>query len=438
MRIAVATVAAVGHLNAMTALARRLESRGHEVDFLCPPDGEQAVRIAGLRYEPLCEREFPLGFHDANLSRLSALSGQEALQFTLELLGSASQALLERLPHLLRRLAARGVVVDNALLGAGAAAMLARVPFGTAFCTPFLDFSGGMPPWNVTWPYADSETARRRNQEEIARVVTLLQPSYRLQLAYLRRAGISVDESNFEWVRSSLACITQVPAVFDFPGGHLPPHYHRTGPFHDGLGRGPVAFPWHRLTGEPLIYASMGTVQNGLLEAFRVILRAVERPGYQVVLSVGPNVAVEMLQPGSASTILVSQAPQLELLRQASLCITHGGLNTALEALAQGVPLVAIPVTNDQPGVAARILRSGTGLFVPLSELTVASLRQLVDAVLGAPTYRQRAREMKSGIENLDGLTMAAELIEAAFASGDSAQATESMNPSSNPRLPSA
>ena len=72
-----------------------------------------------------------------------------------------------------------------------------------------------------------------------------------------------------------------------------------------------MPFPWQRLTGEPLIYAFMGTVQNGLLDVFRMILKATERPGYQVVLSVGPNIAAESLQAAAASTIVVSQAPQL-------------------------------------------------------------------------------------------------------------------------------
>lgn len=39
----------------------------------------------------------------------------------------------------------------------------------------------------------------------------------------------------------------------------------------------------------------------------------------------------------------VRTAPQIELLKRASLCITHAGLNTALQALAQGVPMVANP-----------------------------------------------------------------------------------------------
>jgi zeaxanthin glucosyltransferase len=61
------------------------------------------------------------------------------------------------------------------------------------------------------------------------------------------------------WVFSELAYITQVPKEFDFENPLLPPQFHHTGPFHDGKGRPKVDFPWDRLTGEPLIYASMGT-----------------------------------------------------------------------------------------------------------------------------------------------------------------------------------
>ena len=108
------------------------------------------------------------------------------------------------------------------------------------------------------------------------------------------------------------------------------------------------------------------------------------------MLSAGVNIAPESLALGQRDTIVVQRAPQLELLKRATLCVTHAGLNTTLEALAQGVRLVAIPITNDQPGVAARILASGTGLF-PLAQLNAEALRRLVDEVLGTPSYRERA-----------------------------------------------
>jgi zeaxanthin glucosyltransferase len=82
------------------------------------------------------------------------------------------------------------------------------------------------------------------------------------------------------------------------------------------------------------------------------------------------------------------------LLKHASVCITHAGLNTVLESLAQGVPQVAIPVTVDQPGVAAK----KTGLFVPLKELTVPRLTLLIDEVLRNSEHRENANRLRQAI----------------------------------------
>jgi UDP:flavonoid glycosyltransferase YjiC (YdhE family) len=105
----------------------------------------------------------------------------------------------------------------------------------------------------------------------------------------------------------------------------------------------------------------------------------------------------------------------LELLKHASVCITHAGLNTVLESLAQGVPQVAIPVTVDQPGVGARIAEKKTGRYVPLKELSESRLSLLLDQVLNDFTYRHRARYFQKVIAETDGLSKAADLLEGAF-----------------------
>jgi zeaxanthin glucosyltransferase len=109
----------------------------------------------------------------------------------------------------------------------------------------------------------------------------------------------------------------------------------------------------------------LGTLVNGIEHDHRAILEAVGRfPETQVVLSVGTNIDPDDLRPIPSNAIIVSTAPQIELLKRASLCITHAGLNTVLEALAQWVPIVAIQIGFDQPGVAARIAYHGVGEFV--------------------------------------------------------------------------
>jgi zeaxanthin glucosyltransferase len=108
----------------------------------------------------------------------------------------------------------------------------------------------------------------------------------------------------------------------------------------------------------------------------------------QLVFSVGDQVDPEQIGPAPTNAIIVKQAPQLELLKQASVCITHAGLNTVLESLAQGVPQVAIPVAFDQPGVGARIAAKQTGVVTSLDKLTAGHLSTLLDDVLNDPIYR--------------------------------------------------
>jgi MGT family glycosyltransferase len=149
---------------------------------------------------------------------------------------------------------------------------------------------------------------------------------------------------------------------------------------------------------------------------YKHILEAVEPlEEVQVVLSVGKNVNPENLGPVPGNTIVVRSAPQIELLKRAALCITHAGLNTTLESLAHGVPMVAIPIGYDQPGVAARIAHHGTGEFIELDELTTDRLRGLIEKVLQDPSYRERAEYFQKVISKTRGLDVAANIIEQAF-----------------------
>jgi zeaxanthin glucosyltransferase len=171
----------------------------------------------------------------------------------------------------------------------------------------------------------------------------------------------------------------------------------------------------------------MGTLVNGVADVFRTITEATaQRKAVQLVLSVGDQLDPEQIGPLPRNAILAKRAPQLELLKRAAVCITHAGLNTVLESLAQGVPQVAIPVTVDQPGVAARIDAKKTGLFVPLKDLTVSRLSLLLDQVLNDSTYRDNARHLQEVIAKTNGLSKAADLLERAF--GRAIEADRSSN----------
>jgi MGT family glycosyltransferase len=210
--------------------------------------------------------------------------------------------------------------------------------------------------------------------------------------------------------------ISQTPKEFDFQGIPWPPEFHYAGPFHESEGRAPIPFPWEKLNGKPLIYASLGSLVNGLDHVYKIILETVEKvPEAQVVLSIGTNIDLDRLEPIPLGTIVVRRAPQIELLKRAALCITHAGLNTTLESLAQGVPMVAIPIAFDQPGISARIAHHGVGEFVDLDNLSVDNLLELIRKVLTNRSYVERVHYFKEVIAKTRGLDVAADVIEQAF-----------------------
>ena len=401
----------------MTTLARKLQSRNHDVVFISWPDGEPSVRAADLTFLSCAVKEIaaaPL----KERPRWLELEGEEALRAALQNTAARTEAMLNALPATLTAAGVDAVVLDSALVYAELAPMSLGMPYIHVSVALHRDYSGCTPPYFYDWSHETTPAALARNRKGVESFLEMLAPTITVARASAKRAGLDVDWDNPSATISNLAWITQTPREFDFESSHWPKEFHYTGPFHDGAGRMDVDFPWERLTGGPLIYASMGTMLNDLADVFRTITAATARhKGVQLVLSVGDQLDPEQIGSLRSNTILVEHAPQLELLKRASVCITHAGLNSVLESLAQGVPQVAIPVTVDQPGVAARIAQKKTGLFVPLKKLTVSHLSRLLDQVLNEPTYRDNARYFQKVIAETNGLSVAADLIEKSLTS---------------------
>jgi zeaxanthin glucosyltransferase len=290
------------------------------------------------------------------------------------------------------------------------------IPYVHIWNVLHIDLSGATPACLFSWPHETTPEALARNVEGSMTVGGLFAPIVAVAKPYAEKMGLQIDWNDPAATTSKLAVITQTPKEFDFPGSPWPSHFHYAGPFHDNNGREPVPFPWEKLTDKPLVYASLGTLVNGLDHLYKTILGAVERlPWIQVVLSIGKNVNPDDLGPIPSNAIVVRAAPQIELLKGAALCITHAGLNTALEALGEGVPMVAIPIGYDQPGVAARIAYHGVGEFMEVQDLTVERLSRLMQSVLENLDYRRRALYFKEVIAQTRGLDVAADVIERVF-----------------------
>ena len=416
MRVAFLSLPVPGHLNPMTGLARTYQARGHEVVFLSLPDVAPFVQAAQLPFVPCAEDAYPQGSLGKYLPQLSRLSGTEALSYTVnEMMKGYTESLFRSLQETLRKAGADAIVLDQYQPYVELIPQSLGMPYVHVSNALHVDYSGRSPLcFYGRRPTGADETAR--NREDVERFRFLLEPTTAMARRYALKAGLSVDWNNLNSTVSPLLWVTQAPRDFDFDCAPDLPQFRYSGPWHDGHGRIPVEFPWERLTGEPIVYVSMGTLQNGVTETFRAIAASARKlKNLQFVLAIGNQITPEQIGETASNVLVVSYAPQIELLKRSSLCITHAGLNTVLEALASGVPLLAIPITNDQPGVAARIAHKKVGLVISQEEISSSDLPALITQAGEDHTLRANAGHLSESISKSDGLAMAAGLIEKAL-----------------------
>jgi zeaxanthin glucosyltransferase len=404
-----------GHMYPATSLALHLQQRGHRITFFCMADSAPFFQEYGFPCVIVGSESFPMGYVDRVFGKLAKLKGQAGVLYTMKQFEQLIDMHFAELPPAIEASQVDALVIDQFHMGGGAVADHLQLPYVHAAMALIFIAENGVPPINMDWGPETHRWARLRNAMVYALVRKMLKPLHGKINAQRVAWGLAPHARFPNDVFAGHPQISQQPPSFEFPRRALPPGFHFVGPLHSGKTRPKTEFPWERLDGRPIFYASLGTLQNGLDWIFRVILTACAGLEAQLVLSLGGNMDPAEFSGTAGNPIVVKFAPQLELLERAALCITHAGLNTALESLACGVPMVAIPITNDQPGVAARIAWCGVGEFMTPRRLTVPRLRAAIQKVWSTPAYRGNAQRLQGEIAGLHSLDYASDVIEASI-----------------------
>ena len=403
-RIGFFTLPHTGHMYPATALGRSLVKRGHEVIFFNYITTKAIVRAAGLSFHPIatpCSQ----GMAPPKEFRSNALASRYGLL-------ASTQLLLKEVPRAIESTNLDALVIDQIDFATGTIAEKFGLPFVNFCLVPPIHLHSSVPPVCFSWKYSRNPIAMIRNSAGNIALRVFLSPV--LSTVNRQRCTWKLPPlRSINDVFSKRAIIAQIPEAFDFPSSKCPKQLFYAGPFIDKQGRRAIKFPWERLNGKPLIYASMGTRRNEDYQVFRTIAEACSGLDAQMVISTGGN----PIELGSLAgdPITVNYVPQLEIMERANLVITHAGVNTTMEALSNGVPLVAVPVADDQPGVAARIERVGVGVAVPFKKVSFANMRNAVRCVLENPEYKAAAGKMQEIIQNVNGLERAADIVESSL-----------------------
>ena len=101
---------------------------------------------------------------------------------------------------------------------------------------------------------------------------------------------------------------------------------------------------------------------------------------------------------------------QIAVLQQADAFLTHCGMNSVSEALYYGVPLLMLPKTREQSGVAERVRQLGAGML--LENATSENIHQRVEDLLREQGYRKAAQSIRDSFRRCGGAKAAADKIE--------------------------
>ena len=161
----------------------------------------------------------------------------------------------------------------------------------------------------------------------------------------------------------------------------------------------------------PTIYVTLGTVFNQTRGLLETILEGFTDRQFNVIVTVGSDRDPAELGPQPTFVHVERYLPQAGILPHCDAIVCHGGSGTLLGALAQGLPLLIIPLDGDHFMSAERLAALGVARVLQVPEVSRQAVAEAVQAVLADPTYRRRASEIRADIAAMPSPTEVARML---------------------------
>lgn len=393
------------HIAVFQCLAGALKRRGHRVTLMVnagvEPFLDQHVPVATIEGTSRAEIE-------AIIARAAAPGGPLGILRTVHDGVTLSEAICRSAPSRLAALRVDAIVADQTEPAAGLVARFLNLPLISIACAVPMERGSGIPLPFLPWPYDASEKGLKRNAggERVSRL--LLSEQRRLIRRWAGRFALAGDFDDLLSCSSDLATIAQITTEFDFPrenAGLL----HCVGPIRDAVPATPL--PIEPEPGRPFVFMSLGTLQGHRFRLFKTVAAACRKIGAQLLVAHCGGLSKSQ-EKALGATWVTDFVPQRAVLERADLCVTHGGINTVLDALSCGTPMLVLPIAFDQPGVGARVVHHGVGLRLSPRFLTQGRVTEALARLLADPTYAQRASAFGGRITAAGGLQEAVSIIE--------------------------
>jgi MGT family glycosyltransferase len=370
-----------GNVSPIMPIVRRLATAGHRVRVMSDGVNRRDADSAGARFVSWKRAPSRSDLRREDDPPDWSVSDKEGIGMVAQFLAGTAHAYAEDTIEELRREPADLLVCFDMLLGP----MLGAEAIGQklALLGTMISFF----PLNGIAPLGSGLGAARTTEEMAA------QDASRLEMNLILDSAL--PELNAARARFGMGPLTHLAdqcmaasvhwlgtaRAFDFGEAVLKPNMRYAGPLvGDPVWAEPWHSPWRKDDTRPLVLAGFSTsFQNHGAVLQRVIHAASTLPVRLLVTLGGP---IELDELASAeNTVVVRSAPHLEIMREASLVVTHGGHGTVMAALMHRKPLLVIPHGRDQADNAVRVTERCAGLALSRTASTgeiCAALARLV------------------------------------------------------------
>lgn len=406
VRIAFFCPPLASHVAVMIAIANELAHRGHACFLVHHPQLAPLTAGTALAMLPLPADGCP--WTPADMARHARL---RPLPFGVRAIVRDMAAMTESLcqagPALLRTARIDAVVSDQMEAAGSLVAEHLGLPCVTVASAVPINREPLVPLPVLPFPYQETDEALHRNVVT-TRIADWMTAAHDRTIARLAEQLGCAPKQRLHDCLSPLADIVQLPRALDFPRRQAS-RMHFVGPLRTTQAAAAAPLPPVDPT-RPLVFVSLGTLQGHRHGLLRRIALACQHLGVQSLVAHCGG-----LTPAQAARVpatwVVDRVDQRAAMRRADAVVAHAGLNTALDALAEGVPLLCLPLAFDQPGVAQRVQRAGAGLVLPGSA-SVTRIGAALRRVLHEPALREGARRLQPEIAAAGGARAAADIVE--------------------------
>jgi len=377
-------IPAHGHTNPTLGVVRELVSRGHQVWYYSYNMMREKIESTGATFISCDDYDTEQKLKAKDSARMG-----KDLAFSTKVLVDTTLALDDKVGSEMAELKPDCIVADSMALWGKAVALKLGIPFVSSTTT-----------------FAFNQHSAKVMKQGIGDLVKMMlsAPKVSRQIKRLQRKGYPVksildiignDDNTHTIVYTSpefQPCSETFSDKYAFVGPSIRP-----------------ATDEITKKRNKLIDISMGTVNNDMMPLYKRCLSALANTDYQVMMSVGNLVSIEEFGVLPENISVFTHVDQIAVLQQADVFVSHCGMNSVSESLYFGVPLIMLPQTSEQDGVAERVYELGAGIKLDKSD--AASILGAINKIFADSSYKQSAAAIAEGFKRCSGAKGAADKI---------------------------